>query len=53
MAKVKVANVNDVPESELKKVEVGGEQVALYKIDGEVYATTNICTHEHLPRLSI
>lgn len=47
MAKVKVANVNDVPESELKKVEVGGEQVALYKIDGEVYATTNICTHEH------
>lgn len=46
MAKVKVASVNEVPEGELKKVMVGGDPVALFKIDGKIYATTNICTHE-------
>jgi naphthalene 1,2-dioxygenase system ferredoxin subunit len=24
---------------------VGGKSIALYQIDGEVYATDNICTH--------
>jgi 3-phenylpropionate/trans-cinnamate dioxygenase ferredoxin component len=27
-------------------VEVGGEQIALYLLDGEVFATHNICTHQ-------
>lgn len=44
--KVKVANVKEVPEGDLKKVEVNGEPVALFKVDGKFYATTNICTHE-------
>ena len=26
-------------------VDVGGKSIALYQIDGEVYATDNICTH--------
>lgn len=46
MAKVKVATVNEVPENSIKKVIVGGEPVALFKIDGEIFATSNICTHE-------
>src|SRR3990167_11416885 len=46
MLKVKVAKVRDVPEGELRKVEVGGEPVALFKVEGKIYATTNICTHE-------
>lgn len=46
MVKVKVANVADVSEGDIKKVEVGGEPVALYKVNGEIYATSNICTHE-------
>lgn len=46
MAKVKVATVNEVPENSIKKVIVGGEPVALYKIGGQVFATTDICTHE-------
>ena len=45
MAKVKVANVSDVLEGEIKKVMVGNDPVALYKIEGTIYATTNICTH--------
>jgi len=47
MAKVKVANVNDIGEGGLKKVDVDGEPIALFKVDGKIYATTNICTHEH------
>ena len=46
MAKVKVANINEIPEGELKKVDVNGEPVALFKVDGQVYAISNICTHE-------
>lgn len=46
MAKVKVAKVSDVPEGDLIKVMVGNDPVALYKLDGKLYATTNICTHE-------
>jgi len=46
MVKVKVAKVTDVPEGDLIKVMVGNDPVALYKLDGKLYATTNICTHE-------
>ncbi|MBI2327042.1 non-heme iron oxygenase ferredoxin subunit [Candidatus Curtissbacteria bacterium] len=46
MAKLKVAKVNEIPEAGIKKVMVDGEPVALYKVEGKIYATTNICTHE-------
>ncbi|OGD87405.1 hypothetical protein A2870_01520 [Candidatus Curtissbacteria bacterium RIFCSPHIGHO2_01_FULL_41_11] len=44
--KIKVAKVSEVPEGELKKVDVNGEPVALFNVDGKIYATSNICTHE-------
>ena len=46
LSKVKVATVNDVLEGELKKVMVGNEPIALFKVGGQIFATTNICTHE-------
>lgn len=46
MSKIKVAKVNDVPEGEMIKVMVGSDPVALYKVGGKFYATTNICPHE-------
>ena len=45
--KVKVAKVADVPEGDLKKVNVEGEDVDLFKIEGKINANSNICTHEH------
>lgn len=45
MPKVKIASVDDIPEGSIKKVEVAGEAVALYKINGQIYATSNVCTH--------
>lgn len=47
MSKVKVAKVSEVSEGELKKIDINGEPVALFNVDGKIYATTNICTHEH------
>ena len=36
-----------VPEEDVVAVTVAGKEVALYGVDGEVYATDNICTHGH------
>ncbi|MES2979572.1 MAG: non-heme iron oxygenase ferredoxin subunit [Pseudomonadota bacterium] len=37
----------DVPEDDVIGVEVAGRDVALYKVEGEIFATDNICTHGH------
>ncbi len=46
-----VADVDDLLEDDVIGVEVEGKELALYLIEGEVYATDNICTHG-LARLS-
>lgn len=46
MMKVKVATKSEIAEGTLKKVMVGKEPVALYNVGGQIYATTNVCTHE-------
>lgn len=43
---VRVASVTDVPEGGTLLVEVSGEPVCLYKLDGVMYATHDTCTHE-------
>lgn len=40
-----VADATDVAPEEPIKVQVGDEEIALYNIDGDFYATSNICTH--------
>lgn len=46
LARINVGKINDIKEGSLKKVMIGSDPVALYKVDGGIYATTNICTHE-------
>lgn len=43
----RAAALDDVPEGEVAGVHVGGQPVALYKVEGELYATHDICSHEH------
>ncbi len=43
----KVARVADIPDDEPLKVEIGETQIALVKADGDVYAVSNVCTHEY------
>ncbi|WP_332747809.1 non-heme iron oxygenase ferredoxin subunit [Hydrogenophaga sp.] len=37
----------DVPEDDVIGVQVAGRDIALYKVDGSVFATDNTCTHGH------
>ncbi len=36
---------NDVPEGDVIGIKVAGKDIALYEVEGEVYATDNLCTH--------
>ena len=40
-----VANTTEINPDDPKKVNIGGEEIALYNGDGEIYASHNICTH--------
>jgi len=42
---IPVANQEDLIEDDVIGVNVNGHPVALYYIDGEVFATDNVCTH--------
>ena len=42
---IKVASIDDVPEDGGLCVEVRGRRIALFRIDGEVFAIDDTCTH--------
>lgn len=35
----------DVPEEDVIGVDIDAKSIALYQVDGEIFATDNICTH--------
>lgn len=39
--------LDEVPDDDVIGVVAGEREIALYKVDGAVYATENICTHGH------
>lgn len=43
---VKVARKSELPERGGICVEVEGQRIALFQVDGEVYAIDDLCTHE-------
>lgn len=44
---VRAAARGDLKEGDVLGVTVGGRQIALYDVDGEVFATDNVCTHAY------
>ena len=44
---VKAANRSDLGEGAVLGVLVGGREVAVYDLDGEIFATDDICTHAY------
>jgi naphthalene 1,2-dioxygenase ferredoxin component len=42
---VDTVSVDGLPHGEVIGVEVAGRDIAIYSIDGEIYATDNLCTH--------
>ena len=45
----KVCNVNDLEENQTIVVETKGKNILITKINGELFAVENNCTHENLP----
>ncbi len=39
------ASVDELPDDDVTGLEVGGRDIAVYKVEGEVFATDNTCTH--------
>lgn len=35
----------DLPPGKMRAVELGGVKIALYNVEGDLFATSNICTH--------
>lgn len=44
---IDAASEHDVPEDDVVGLQVAGHDIALYRVEGSVYATANICTHGH------
>jgi naphthalene 1,2-dioxygenase system ferredoxin subunit len=44
---VRAASRGDLKEGEVIGVEISGHSIALYDVDGQVFATDNICTHAY------
>jgi naphthalene 1,2-dioxygenase ferredoxin component len=44
---IDAAAQDDVPQDDVIAVAAGGREIALYNVNGDVYATDNICTHAH------
>ena len=41
-----MASLGDVPDGQMLAVEVEGDAVCLYNLNGTIYATQNVCTDE-------
>jgi nitrite reductase/ring-hydroxylating ferredoxin subunit len=46
---VRVAATSDLTPGNAMKVEVNGQEYALYNVDGKYYCTSNICPHQGGP----
>lgn len=44
---IEAVALSGVPQDDVIAVAVQGKEIALYGVDGDVYATDNICTHGH------
>ena len=42
---IDVSSVEDVAEDDVVGIDIAGKSIALYQVEGEIYATDNICTH--------
>ncbi|SDV46823.1 non-heme iron oxygenase ferredoxin subunit [Chitinasiproducens palmae] len=43
----RVARLSDIADDEPLGVDLNGRQIALFRIDGEIHATDNICPHQY------
>lgn len=49
MSFISVARVNDMDDGEARVVNANGTIIALYRVGGRFYATSNVCPHQGGP----
>ena len=49
--KIRVGELEDLPLRRGKLVCAGGKEIAVWRVDGNVYAISAICAHEHVATL--
>jgi len=42
---IDVTATEDIPEDDVIGVDIAGKSIALYRVEGKVFATDNLCTH--------
>ena len=42
---IDIASKDDVPADDVMGIDINSKSIALYQVDGEIFATDNICTH--------
>src|SRR4030067_3390171 len=42
----KVAKLSELKDGQVKAIKLNGEEIAFFRLGGEVFATSDICTHE-------
>lgn len=42
---IEAAATDDVPQDDVMGLSVAGRDIALYSVEGEIFATDNLCTH--------
>jgi naphthalene 1,2-dioxygenase system ferredoxin subunit len=42
---IDVTATEDIPEDDVIGADIAGKSIALYRVEGEVFATDNLCTH--------
>jgi nitrite reductase/ring-hydroxylating ferredoxin subunit len=45
----KISSVENLKESTGKRFFIDDIEIAVFKVDGEIYALSNICPHQHTP----
>lgn len=48
---IRVARFSEIGERRSKKVVVGDDEVALWRVDGRIFAIGNVCAHQHFSAL--
>jgi nitrite reductase (NADH) small subunit len=48
---VKIGKVSDLAEKRGRCVKVGDEEIALWRVEGKVFAISNVCPHQHVSGL--
>ena len=49
MPEYEVAPIGDIPEAEAREYMIGGREIVLCNVEGEIYALQGMCSHEELP----